>query len=76
MLHNEWKTPNENTIRAASLFKWLTKSFLKCACVRVCASEQKWAIWDTAGNINRDSAGIVEGHRLELGHALDAVFSS
>lgn len=74
MLHNEWKTPNENTEQLD--FKWLTKPFLKCVCMHACVSEQKWAIWDTAGNINRDNAGIVEGYRLELGHALDAVFST
>lgn len=83
MLHNEWKTLNEDAIGAASLFKWLTNSFLNCVCVHVCVcvcgvcvNEQKWAIWDTAGNINRGDAGIAEGHRLELGHALDAVLSS
>ena len=44
--------------------------------IYICGTEQKWTIWDTAGNINRGNAGIVEGQRLELGHALDAVLSS
>ena len=48
----------------------------KCVCVCVCVNERTWAIWDTAGNISRGNAGTVEGHKLELGHALDAVLSS
>ena len=47
-----------------------------CVCVCVCVNERTWAIWDTAGNISRGNAGAVEGHRLELGHALDAALSS
>ena len=71
------RTLNEEAIGAASLFKWLTKPFrIVCVCVCVCGNERAWAMWDTAGNINRGSAGAVEGHRLELGHALDAVLSS
>lgn len=50
-----------------------------CVCLRTVSArvnEQKWAIWDIAGNNNIGNAGIVEGHRLELGHALDAVLGS
>ena len=47
-----------------------------CVCECVCVNERTWAIWDTAGNISRGNVGTVEGHELELGHALDAVLSS